>query len=456
MSSLTNNIDFPPVEVRIGVVGNVDAGKSSFVGVMTHPDILDNGRGYARELFVKHKHERETGRTSDITQNYIRTLDKITDFIDLAGHEKYLKTTIKGINSNLVDYAIVVINANAGIQQMTREHISIVYTLRIPIIIIYTKIDITPENVYNANLKFIKSFFTKQKIPITTPITTTNNNTTNETANLSSINIHVLDTPEKITEYTREYCAAGQNINYLRTNIPIISISNVSGFNIPETRQFLTSLQQYHNYNGIINDNIINGIDNSKNVNFMISTSYNVKGVGLVVTGVLKTGIIKVGDILNIGPFHNYYYRVIIRGIHNNFRENVDFLSAGYSGCLAIKPVNGKITIKKNKIRSGVRIVSVPQSITEFQATVRILQNPTTISKRYTPIIQCAGITQPANILQMDKEYLRSYDESTIHFKFIYRPEYIEDGALFVFREGLTKGVGKIKNITVNPNLIIE
>jgi GTPase len=92
----------------------------------------------------------------------------------------------------------------------------------------------------------------------------------------------------------------------------------------------------------------------------------------------------------------------------------------------------------------------------EFQATVRILQNHSTISKRYTPIIQCVGITQPANILRMDKEYLRSYDESTIHFKFIYRPEYIEDGALFVFREGLTKGVGKIKSITINPNLIIE
>jgi elongation factor 1-alpha len=304
-------------------------------------------------------------------------------------------------------------------------------------------------------LKFIKSFFTKQKIPITTQNTSNASNSSGEISQ-SAINVHILDSADKITEYSREYCLEGQSINYMRTNIPIISVSNVTGFNIPETRNFLTSLQQYHNYNNNIIENIKNGVDVNKTVNYMISTAYNVKGVGLVVTGVLKSGIIRTGDVLYIGPFHNYYYRVTIRGIHNNFRESVDFLSAGYSGCLAIKPVNSKVTIKKNAIRSGTRILSVPQSIMEFQATVRILQNPSTISKRYTPIIQCVGITQPANILRMDKEYLRSYDESTIHFKFIYRPEYIEDGALFVFREGLTKGVGKIKSITINPNLIIE
>ena len=57
-------------EIRIGVGGNIDAGKSSFVGVMTK-NVLDNGRGYARSFVMKHKHELESGRTSVVVQHYI-------------------------------------------------------------------------------------------------------------------------------------------------------------------------------------------------------------------------------------------------------------------------------------------------------------------------------------------------------------------------------------------------
>ena len=52
-------------EVRIAVVGNVDAGKSTLLGVLTH-NCLDNGRGHARQKLFRHKHEIETGRTSSV------------------------------------------------------------------------------------------------------------------------------------------------------------------------------------------------------------------------------------------------------------------------------------------------------------------------------------------------------------------------------------------------------
>ena len=41
-------------------------------------------------------------------------------FIDLAGHERYLKTTIAGLTGCFPDYAIVIINSLAGISKMTR------------------------------------------------------------------------------------------------------------------------------------------------------------------------------------------------------------------------------------------------------------------------------------------------------------------------------------------------
>ena len=102
-------------ELRVAVVGNVDSGKSTLLGVLSRGQ-LDNGRGRARLNLFRHKHEVESGRTSDIGReligfdsrgrivNYssVRTptwseicaeAAKIVVFMDLAGHEKYLRTT---------------------------------------------------------------------------------------------------------------------------------------------------------------------------------------------------------------------------------------------------------------------------------------------------------------------------------------------------------------------------
>ena len=52
-------------KTRVAVVGNVDAGKSTLLGVLTHGE-LDNGRGMARQRLFRHKHEMESGRTSSV------------------------------------------------------------------------------------------------------------------------------------------------------------------------------------------------------------------------------------------------------------------------------------------------------------------------------------------------------------------------------------------------------
>ena len=71
-------------EVRCAVVGNVDSGKSTTLGVLTRGmsfictskliyltpyhniGALDDGRGRARVGLFRHKHEIETGRTSSV------------------------------------------------------------------------------------------------------------------------------------------------------------------------------------------------------------------------------------------------------------------------------------------------------------------------------------------------------------------------------------------------------
>ena len=69
------------LEIRVAVVGNVDAGKSTLLGVLTHGE-LDNGRGLARQKLFRHKHEVETGRTSSVG-NDILGFDSIGEFIIL-------------------------------------------------------------------------------------------------------------------------------------------------------------------------------------------------------------------------------------------------------------------------------------------------------------------------------------------------------------------------------------
>jgi hypothetical protein len=69
--SLTTLLRLPPPslehlpELRIAVVGNVDAGKSTTLGVLTRGG-LDDGRGRARVSLFRHKHELESGRTSSV------------------------------------------------------------------------------------------------------------------------------------------------------------------------------------------------------------------------------------------------------------------------------------------------------------------------------------------------------------------------------------------------------
>jgi GTPase len=53
------------IDLKIGVVGNVDSGKSSFTAAITR-GIVDDGRGKARLSVFNHKHEIETGRTSSV------------------------------------------------------------------------------------------------------------------------------------------------------------------------------------------------------------------------------------------------------------------------------------------------------------------------------------------------------------------------------------------------------
>jgi GTPase len=147
------------MEVRVAVVGNVDAGKSTTLGVLTRGG-LDDGRGKARVALFRHPHEIETGRTSSVggeilgfspdgepvipTQHALDPADphsagmnaarrerlgweeicqraaKVISFIDLAGHERYFKTTLYGLSGCAPDYVMLMVGGNAGLIGMSK------------------------------------------------------------------------------------------------------------------------------------------------------------------------------------------------------------------------------------------------------------------------------------------------------------------------------------------------
>ena len=81
---------------------------------------------------------------------------KVITFIDLAGHEKYLKTTVFGMTGHSPDYAMLMVGANMGVIGMTKEHLGLSLALNIPVFVVVTKIDMCPPNVLQETLKTLQ------------------------------------------------------------------------------------------------------------------------------------------------------------------------------------------------------------------------------------------------------------------------------------------------------------
>ena len=59
---------------------------------------------------------------------------------DLAGHERYLKTTLYGLTSGAPSCVILIVGANAGLIGMSKEHLAIALALSVPVVVCITKV----------------------------------------------------------------------------------------------------------------------------------------------------------------------------------------------------------------------------------------------------------------------------------------------------------------------------
>lgn len=409
-------------EVRCAVVGNVDAGKSTLLGVLTH-GVLDNGRGYARQKLFRHKHEAESGRTSSVGNDILgfdssgqvvnkpdhgnldwvrvcRQSSKVITFIDLAGHEKYLKTTVFGMTGHAPDFGMLMVGANAGIVGMTKEHLGLALALSVPVFVVVTKIDMCPANVLQETLKLLVRILRSpgcRKFPVL----------------VKSADDVILAATKFVSE---RLC-------------PIFQVSNVTGENLDYLKMFMNLLSSRSP-----------NTDESP-AEFQIDDTYSVPGVGTVVSGTNLKGTIRINDTLLLGPdLLGHFHPIAVKSIHRK-RMPVSEVRSGQTASFALKK------IKRSQIRKGMVMVSPklnPKSCWEFEGDIMVLHHPTTIATRYQAMVHCGSIRQTASITKMSADCLRTGDKARVKFRFVKHPEYLQEGQRLVFREGRTKAVGNV------------
>jgi elongation factor 1-alpha len=180
-----------------------------------------------------------------------------------------------------------------------------------------------------------------------------------------------------------------------------------------------------------------------------LDANYNVPGIGLVLSGIIKGSSIKVKDKLYIGPSNGKFYQVTIRSIHNSIREDVNELEPNVHGCFAVKFTNSKETLTRAQLKKGMVMIDNIENwkeniVDSFKAKIKVLHHSSTIRDGYTPVIHCGPIRQPAVIKLNTEEYLKSQDNAIVEFKFLKNKEFVEKNMVFFFRDGSTKGVGEI------------
>jgi GTPase len=84
----------------------------------------------------------------------------------------------------------------------------------------------------------------------------------------------------------------------------------------------------------------------------------------------------------------------------------------------------------------------------EFEAEIIVLYHSTTIRPNYQAMIHCGTVRQTATLISFNNDaVLRTGDRSYVRFRFIKQPEYLQLGKRLLFREGRTKGIGKIVRV---------
>jgi len=469
-ASVANEVDSerpPTIEetlssrnVRIAVVGNVDAGKSTLIGTLT-TSCLDDGRGKSRTAIMKHRHEIESGRTSTATTHVlgfratgepiagrdairsnrrktedeiVRESHRLVTLMDLAGHEKYLKTTIHGVASGFADYSLILVNARHPPTHMTHHHLNLCCSYGIPVIVVFTKIDNCPEHARKSSRDDVMKM------------------------------LRAPDIGKKPFAVREEKDIANCMVN-LNALAPMFDISCVDGEGMDLLRKLLFALPKRRKHENRV----------KQPFEFLVEDIFNVPGVGSVVSGFVFAGELTVGSTAHVyvGPTDDGSFLKTVAKSAHIARISTSHITSGQNACLALALSKD---LRKKLRRGMVVLKDSPTSTRQFDAEICVLKGEgTTIRRSYQAYVHILNVRQSAyarNIevinnhahglppghstksaggVDEDDEdksvVLRPGCRAKVRFEFAKRPEYIRPGMKMLFRDGRVRGVGKVTGI---------
>jgi len=356
------------IHINIGVIGHVDAGKSTTTGHLIYKcggidkraiekfekEAAEMGKSSFKYAWVldKLKAERERGITIDIALWKFETAKFYVTIIDAPGHRDFIKNMITGTSQ--ADCAVLVVASGvgefeAGISKngQTREHALLAFTLGVKqLIVAVNKMD---TNKYSE---------------------------------------------ERFNEIIKEVSTFVKKVGYNPKSVPFVPISGWHGDNMLEPSTNMnwfkgwTKETKAGSATGKTLLQAIDAIDpptrpTDKPLRLPLQDVYKIGGIGTVPVGRVETGIIKAGMVVTFAPA---MVTTEVKSVEMH-HETLDQGNPGDNVGFNVKNVSVK-EIRRGMVCSDSKNDPAKEAGT-FNAQVIVLNHPGQISAGYSPVLDC-------------------------------------------------------------------
>ncbi len=412
-------LDIDSEHIVVGTAGHVDHGKSTLVGSLVTGQ-SDDGEGGTRGYLDVQPHEVQRGLSADLSYavygfddddgpvrmdnphrksdraRVVEESDRLVSFVDTVGHEPWLRTTIRGLVGQKLDYGLLTVAADDGPTKTTREHLGILLATELPTIVAITKTDaVSEERATEVEAEVEHLLREVGKVPLR--------------VERHGVDVAIEEVDENVVPILMTSAVTMDGLDTLDTMFE----------QLPKTTADSGEFKMY------------------------IDRSYSVTGVGAVASGTINSGSVEAGDELLLGPMSDGRFRTVeIRSIEMHYHR-VDEAKAGRIVGIALKGV------REPEIERGMVLLpaeSDPTPVREFEAEVMVLNHPTRIGTGYEPVVHLETISETA-VFEPEGGHLLPGDKGTTTVRFKFRPYLVEEGQRFVFREGQSKGVGTVTSV---------
>ena len=381
--------------VNIGTIGHVDHGKTTLTAAITKV-LADKGLSEARSFdsIDNAPEEKERGITINTSHVEYMTANRHYAHVDCPGHADYVKNMVTGAAQ--MDGAILVVAATDGPMPQTREHILLARQVGVPQIVVFmNKVD-------------------------------------------------MVDDPELLELVEMEIRDLLSFYQFDGDNTPIIQGSALGGLNsdpkwVDSIMQLMDAVDSYIP---------LPPRDVEKLFLMPVEDVFTITGRGTVITGRIETGVVNIGDEVEIIGMQETKLKSVCTGVEM-FRKLLDKGEAGDNVGLLLRGIN------KEDVRRGM-VCAKPGSITphtEFKAEIYVLKKEeggrhTPFHNKYRPqfYLRTTDVTGEI-VLPEGRDMVMPGDNVTITVKLI-APVAMDKGLRFAIREGgRTVGAGQVTEI---------